>query len=394
MSITGMGVKLLQLRERGYYPLIIVCALLAAFLLDDLVLGPKVRGMAGNYLLPTLMWFLFMFLLLRLPKVKSAGKLRLRRLLCWLALVGVFIAILAVILQGIMGGFGKSPYDHSGMGIIINILSLGTALVAMELCRAWLINRFFKRRPLLGIAGISLLFTFFLLPLSRFSSLQNVKALTEFIGVSFFPGLAQNVLTTYLAFWGGPIPAVIYRGGLLTFERLSPLLPSGQNWVMAALIGTLTPVITLILVQQIYKEESKEAKSSRHGWDYLSWLGAGVAAVLIVWFCLGVFSYSPRVVLSGSMVPVMNVGDVVIIHKIPGTMAQMGDIVMFPVGSMKVTHRIIAVEEEGSERYFTTKGDASGEPESDLLAEKDVQGKVVMIIPKLGYLTLLLRGAL
>jgi signal peptidase len=94
------------------------------------------------------------------------------------------------------------------------------------------------------------------------------------------------------------------------------------------------------------------------------------------------------------MVPVMNIGDVVIIHKIPGTVAQLGDIVMFPFGSMKVTHRVIAIKQEGGERYFTTKGDANSQPEGDLLAEKDVQGKVVLTIPKVGYFTLMLKGAL
>ena len=310
-----------------------------------------------------------------------------------MALIAVFIAIFAVLLEGVFFGFGKSPYDHSLLGIIINLLYEGTALIAFEITRSWLVNRFFRRRAFLDIAGISLLFTFLLLPLNRLFNLQGAKELTEFVGASLFPGLAENILTTYLAFWGGPVPAIIYRGGLLVFERLSPLLPSGENWVMAALIGTLVPLVTLILIQQIYKEESREAKPSRQETGYLPWVGAGLASILIIWFCLGVFSYSPRVILSGSMMPVMNIGDVVILHTIPGSEAKLRDIVMFPVGSMKVTHRIIDVEKAEEGRYFTTKGDANGEPESDLLAEQDVQGKVVMIIPKLGYLTLWLRGA-
>ncbi|HBI27646.1 MAG TPA: signal peptidase I, partial [Peptococcaceae bacterium] len=105
------------------------------------------------------------------------------------------------------------------------------------------------------------------------------KELTEFVGASLFPGLAENILTTYLAFVGGPVPAIIYRGGLLVFERLSPLLPSGENWVMAALIGTLVPLVTLILIQQIYKEESREAKPSRQETGYLPWVGAGLASI-------------------------------------------------------------------------------------------------------------------
>lgn len=372
----------------------VISLLLSAFLLDNLVLGPKWGGMAGNYFLPALMWSLLIVFFLRLPRVRFSGKLRLGRLLRWIALIGVFIAALAAALQGFMVGFGKSPYDHELLGILINIISSGTALVAFEIGRAWLLGRFFQRRSFWGITGIALLFTLLLFPVSKLLSLQNPRVLTEFIGASFFPELAQNLLTTCLAFWGGPVPAMIYRGGIWILERLSPLLPLNDNWIIAALIGTLAPLTTLIIGQQIYKEEAKETKPIRGRVNYLSWLGSGLISVVIIWFCLGVFSFFPRVILSGSMVPLMNVGDVVIIHKIPGTDAEIGDIVMFPVGSMKVTHRIIAVREEDSERLFTTKGDANEDPESDLLAEKNVQGKVVMIIPKLGYVTLLLRGAL
>ena len=45
-------------------------------------------------------------------------------------------------------------------------------------------------------------------------------------------------------------------------------------------------------------------------------------------------------------------------------------------------------------RRNNTKGDANQESESDLLTESQVQGKVVFNIPKLGYLTLWLRGAI
>lgn len=387
-----MGVKLLQGRKAAYYPLLVGCALVAAFLLDNLVLGPKVGGTLGNYLLPAIIWALLIILLLRVPSARIAGKLRLRRLLYGMALLAVFIAIFAVLLEGVFFGFGESPYDHSLLGIIINLLYEGTALLALEITRSWLLNRFFRRKPFLGIAGISLVFTFLLLPLNRLFNLQGVKEITEFVGASLFPSLAENILATCLAFWGGPVPAIIYRGGLLVVERLAPLLPSGENWAMTALVGTLVPLVTLILIQQIYQEESRQARPSHRETGYLPWVGTGLASILIIWFCLGVFSYSPKVILSGSMVPVMNVGDVAIIHDIPGTEAKLGDIVMFPVGSMKATHRIIDVEETKEGRYFTTKGDASGEPESDLLNEQEVQGKVVMVIPKLGYATLWLRG--
>jgi signal peptidase len=230
------------------------------------------------------------------------------------------------------------------------------------------------------------------MPWNKLLSLSDIKAATEFIGASFFPGLAQNLLTTYLAYLGGPVPAMIYRGGILAFENLSPILPGG-DWLMAALFGTVAPLLALVVVQQIYKEAAKEIRITRQREDYLSWIATCLASVLIMWFCMGVFSYSPRVVLSGSMMPSIKIGDVVIVHKTSGTSAEIGDIVMFPLGSMKVTHRIVAVEEKEGERFFTTKGDANSDPDSDLLPEKNVQGEVVMVIPKIGCVSLLMRGA-
>jgi signal peptidase len=387
-----MGVKYLHQRKAIYYPLMVFGSLVAAFLLDNLVLGPKIAGIAGNYLLPVVMWSLLIILLLRIPQVKYSGKLRLRRLLRWGALICVLIAILGSILQGFLGGFGKSPYDHSLLGITINLLTLGSALAAIELCRSWLLNRFFYRRPWFGITCTALFFTLLLMPWHKLASLSDIKAATEFIGISFFPGLAQNILTTYLAYLGGPVPAMIYRGGILAFENLSPILPGG-DWIMAALFDTIAPLLALVVVQQIYKEAAKEIKITRQREEYLSWIGTCLASVLIMWFCLGVFSYSPRVVLSGSMMPSIKIGDVVIVHKVSGTAAEIGDIVMFPLGSMKVTHRIVAVEEKEGERFFATKGDANSDPDSDLLPEKNVQGEVVMVIPKIGCVSLLMRGA-
>lgn len=387
-----MGVKYLLQRRVVYYPLMVFGSLVAAFLLDNLVLGPKIAGTAGNYLLPALMWTILIIILLRIPQVKYSGKLRLRQLLRWGALICVLIAILGSILQGFLGGFGKSPYDHSLLGITINLLTLGSALAAVELCRSWLLNRFFYRRPWFGITCTALFFTLLLMPWHKLVSLSNIKAATEFIGISFFPGLAQNILTTCLAYLGGPVPAMIYRGGILAFENLSPVLPGG-DWIMAALFGTIAPLLALVVIQQIYKEAAKEIKTTRQSEDYLSWIGTCLVSILIMWFCLGVFSYSPRVILSGSMMPSIKIGDVVIVHKISGSAADIGDIVMFPLGSMKVTHRIVAVEEKEGERFFTTKGDANSDPDGDLLLEKNVQGEVVMVIPKIGCVSLLMRGA-
>lgn len=385
------GQELLLLRQSPKYTLLLLLFLFLAFLLDNTVFGPRIHGFSGNYILPMLMWGLFIIFMVKIPKVRPSGKLRHRRLLLLLASISVLIAIMITILEGMVGQFGKSPYDHSMVGIIINAVSLGVSLVAMEMGRAWLINRHFSKRPFMGISLIAFFFTLSSLPLNQITHLKDGLAVTKFFGMNFLPELSQNVLATYLAFLGGPIPAIIYRGGLIAFERLFPVLPNA-SWAVQTLLGTLAPVLGFILVQSIYREENREIRASREESNVVGWLFTSLAAIIIIWFSLGVFSFSPRVILTGSMQPGIKIGDVVIIHKIDGKDAKLGDIIMFPMGDMKVTHRVIAIKEVNGKKYFTTKGDANPDPERDPVPEKNVKGKVVMVIPKMGKLTLLLRG--
>jgi len=385
------GEKLLLKRQLPIYTELLLLFLLLAFLLDNIIFRLRIHGFMGNYLLPALMWGCLVILIYKLPASRPAGKLRQQRLLRWLALMSVLIAVLCTVLEGAVAGFGKSPYDHSIMGVIINTVSAGLALIALEMARAWLINRHFSRRPFIGIPLIALFFTCFSLPFNQIVNLKSGLDLTKFVGMNFLPELGQNVLAAYLVFLGGPIPAVIYRGGLMVFERMVPVLPAA-NWASHTLLNTLAPVLGFMLVMQIYREESRIIRYSRGEDNPLGWVLTGLAVIVIIWFSMGVFSYSPRVILSGSMQPGINIGDIVIIKAIDGDQAQVGDIIMFPMGNMKVTHRVIDVQQRDGTKYFTTKGDANSEAERDPVSAKNVKGKVVGVIPQAGKLTILLRS--
>jgi len=99
----------------------------------------------------------------------------------------------------------------------------------------------------------------------------------------------------------------------------------------------------------------------------------------------------PLAVLSGSMEPVMRVGDMVVVSKINPEDVTPGDIIVFkdPSGrkNVLITHRVIAFEfdEEGKEG-FKTKGDAVEDPDQFVVKQEDVVGKPVFLIPSIGYL--------
>ena len=341
--------------------------------------------------MPTLAWGLIIAVVWWLPAVPPQGKLRLKRLLYWLALMCVFIALFGMIIQGAIHQFGKSPYDRSLIGILINTVTMGTALMASEMSRAWLLNRHFARRPLLGIGLVSLAFGLLSISANTFARLTPGKPLVEFLGQELGPALGESVLSSYLAWLGGPLPAFIYRGGLGALEHFSPILPNSE-WISQSLLGFLAPVLGIIMVRTIYGEEAGTIRAaSGQGENQVSWVATCLAAILIIWFSMGVFSYQPKVVMTGSMEALIMPGDVVIVHK-SDEAVQLGDIIMFPANRMQVTHRVVAVKEEKGHRIFTTKGDANPYPDLEPVLESNVQGKVIMVVPGIGKGTQILRG--
>lgn len=90
-------------------------------------------------------------------------------------------------------------------------------------------------------------------------------------------------------------------------------------------------------------------------------------------------------VLTGSMSPAIEPGDLIIAKTADTDSLREGDIITFRAsGSTLVTHRIIGTNPDGS---FITKGDANNVEDLDLYANsQNIIGKYVLRIPKGGYI--------
>ncbi|HEX6651854.1 MAG TPA: signal peptidase I [Thermoleophilaceae bacterium] len=112
--------------------------------------------------------------------------------------------------------------------------------------------------------------------------------------------------------------------------------------------------------------------------------GLGMAAIVTL---PGVFGYQSLTVVSGSMVPTLGVGSVVIDEVISPAEARPGDIVTFkdPLHPRQLTHRLQKVRVDGDTFYMTTLGDANDVPEHWSVPRTAHIGRVVAHLPKLGY---------
>jgi signal peptidase len=89
------------------------------------------------------------------------------------------------------------------------------------------------------------------------------------------------------------------------------------------------------------------------------------------------------------MKPAIYPGDVVILRKVDPSEIKVGDVIQYWRGDVFIIHRVIKIEATGE---FQTKGDNNISPDSNLVAPGQVVGKMIGVIPKIGYINLIFRG--
>jgi hypothetical protein len=90
-------------------------------------------------------------------------------------------------------------------------------------------------------------------------------------------------------------------------------------------------------------------------------------------------------------------GDLLFIEGVNPLMdVKVGDVVVFDVSSQPIplVHRVVAIANSGGEIYFTTKGDNNPYvlQTEGYIKPAQIRGRVVFVIPKIGYLSLLWQG--
>jgi signal peptidase len=140
---------------------------------------------------------------------------------------------------------------------------------------------------------------------------------------------------------------------------------------------------------------------------YLSWgFGFILVALLLVYIVfqlfapdltVRVFGFKPYIVLTGSMEPVINENDMVVVKRFDVDELEVGDIITFRadinydgVSNEIVTHYIYTINDTGEEtlfrtrRYFENEDDYSADPW--VLGEDDILGLCSFHVPWIGMI--------
>ena len=80
------------------------------------------------------------------------------------------------------------------------------------------------------------------------------------------------------------------------------------------------------------------------------------------------------------MEPSIKLGDVILVKTVKPEELKQGDVITFELYGENVTHRIIAVQDDG----YQTKGDNNNIEDENIVKYFQIKGKVILTIPYLG----------
>ena len=136
----------------------------------------------------------------------------------------------------------------------------------------------------------------------------------------------------------------------------------------------LTPIIVILLVICIFAVYQKIVLKKQN---------------------IEILGFKGYIVMTGSMEPSINAGDVIIGKKANENNIKIGDVITFSSinSGATITHRIVDITNKDGKRYYQTKGDNNNSEDVDLVEYKDIQGIVLFKIGKIGKILLqLLTG--
>jgi signal peptidase I len=358
--------------------------------LPHLAVDPLMR----TYLLQPLLWVCFFLAVRRLPGYNPLARHSRRVAFFQLGLAIAFVQVLIYVIGGLFTGFGKNPSSLTPLGIMENLFFVGTMLASMEFGRAWLVTNLGKKHSFLALTLVALFFTFISLPLSQIRSFTFHIESINLVMSSWAPLLAENLLASYLAMVAGARASLAYRGLLAAFWWLCPVLPD-LTWSLKGLIGVGVPILGMVAANSYYSENSAPGRSRRKiqkGSFPAGWIITALGCVILIWFSVGVFPFQPSLVGSGSMSPVLETGDIVIVAKVNAEKIKVGDIMEFRKDKeTNIIHRVVRINQSGQTGTFTTKGDANNNIDTGEVNPDNVIGKVVFHIPKVGLISIVMK---
>lgn len=299
----------------------------------------------------------------------------------------MLVYILLYYLLGLILGFENSPYSHDVITIFKNMISFVVIIIFQEYVRSKLIN---GSNSKLSFVLVTLLFIIVNIDFSiLIFNFKTASDAFKYTASTILPIIFSSVTSTYLCKAGSFKLSLWYILPMKIIYVVSPIFPT-LNWFTMGFTGILLPIIIFLFINYDHQkfENGLTRKEQKKENPFLL-LPFIFAACLLVSFVLGLFKYEPMAIVSNSMSPTFNRGDVIVFSKINEKELENIDlytIIVYRLDDIYVSHRVIRIETNiNGKKLFVTKGDNNVTADNQKVSEEQVIGIVKFTIPVIGY---------
>ena len=212
--------------------------------------------------------------------------------------------------------------------------------------------------------------------------------LLRIYALTIFPTIARNISYSYISKTMGMKPLLVFDLTFALYPFLILFIPNANEYVVS-IIQLIVPIIFAHSIMKFYIKKADYHLPSNY--YKLKFQGACIPAIIIallVYFYSGYFRFYSIAIASGSMSPIINKGDIVIVDQdFQFDSLEKGQVIAFKKDNIIVVHRIIKKMKVENDYVYYTKGDSNNNID-ELVIEKDmVVGTVDKKIPLIGYPT-------
>ncbi|MEI3529945.1 MAG: signal peptidase I [Bacilli bacterium] len=292
--------------------------------------------------------------------------------------------------SGYLKGFAYNPFTNTIKGLLLNVWSFGVIIIVKEYIRYFAINNLGKNNIILKFFLISLLLVLPEIDIVNITNhFSNGLSLFKYFIQYLVPQITISMFLSYVSYYSGFFMPLVYRLFPLVMQLVLPMLPK-IDWFCLSLLNTVIPFFGFLWINYRIQKDSrilpeKEIKKMR----LTNTIIPLFVLVFVLIFGLGILPYRPVVIVSNSMLPKFEVGDIVLIKDVKSDEIKIGDILQYQMDNYTVIHRVEEIKHnENGEIYFIMKGDNNKNIDLYPVYSGQVLGKAKLNIKYLGYPTI------
>jgi signal peptidase len=317
------------------------------------------------------------------------------------AVIALLLYFCMVMLSSFWFGGGRNIMTPNFLAVVNNLRIFALPVLAGEYIRFRLIRSAKERDRLFVVIMLTLVFAAANMTGLRSFVSADEREWLNFLFESVLPSVTVSAVLSFMCVRGSLFSVMLVSFVYNLGGTFSPILPTFEHIVWALLVSGLVFVVGVI---HYYLTDDKNtaqrkriARASKYAEGNPVGRGFGLlAVVMLVLFFLQVFPFYPVVILTGSMSGYIDRGSLVVMRRVPedevANRVQVGTVLHYNMGQIEIVHRVIDYVYHGEERAFITQGDANPFPDPTPLAQADVIGTPVFVIPFIGYPNIAFRA--